>query len=253
MTKFLAGLFCLCLLVPCSGACAGASVTVFAAASLTESLEAVDAAYTRANGTPVRESFASSSTLARQIEAGAPADVFVSADTQWMDYLRGRGLAGTPALLLANALALIAPSGTPGPASAIDSNFDWRARLGGDGRLAVGDPDHVPAGIYARQALERLGAWPLLEPRLARTEDVRGALALVERADTPLGIVYVTDAHTTDRVKIVGIFPPATHDPIVYPAAMISGRDTPAVKQYFRFLCGAEAHGIFARFGFGKP
>jgi molybdate transport system substrate-binding protein len=255
MTKLLTGLLCLCLFVVCSGAGAQprATVTVFAAASLTEALKAVDAAYTHASGTAVRESFASSSTLARQIEAGAPADVFVSADREWMDYLGARGLIGSQAMLLGNALALVAPAGSPVKSRVIGSNLDWLRLLGADGRLAVGDPDHVPAGIYAKESLQRLGVWHQVEPRLARAEDVRGALALVERADTPLGIVYVTDARASDGVKIVGIFPAATHAPIVYPAAIVRGSETPAAKSYFRFLCGAAARRIFTRFGFTEP
>lgn len=255
MARLLAGAFCLCLFLPGSHAFARAdsTVTVFAAASLTDALGAADAAYTHLTGVAVRESFASSSTLARQIEAGAPADVFVSADTEWMDYLRRKGLVANPTLLLGNALVVIAPLGGSVHEQAIGPNLDWLGLLGRDGRLAVADPDHVPAGIYAKQALEHLGAWPRLEPRLARAEDVRGALALVERSDAPLGIVYLTDARASARVRIVGVFPAATHAPIVYPAGIVKGSDTPVVNNYFRFLCGAAARKIFARFGFANP
>lgn len=228
-------------------------ITVFAAASLTNALQDIDATYTKSMGTTVVESFASSSTLARQIEAGAPAQVFISADTKWMDYLAGKGLIAARHDLLGNALALIAPSESPFSPRAIDSRLDWLKLLGGDGRLAVGDPDHVPAGIYAKEALQHLGAWQEVEPRLACAEDVRGALALVERGDAPLGIVYVTDARVSRKVKIVGVFPASTHAPVVYPAAIVKGADTPLVQNYFRFLQGVDARAVFARYGFTAP
>ncbi|HEY3779024.1 MAG TPA: molybdate ABC transporter substrate-binding protein [Rhizomicrobium sp.] len=253
MMKFLAaGLLCLELLLPFSSPLAQgrAEITVFAAASLTDALQAVDAAFTQSTGTRIRESFASSSTLARQIEAGAPAQVFVSADTKWMDYLARKGLIDSRTTLLANALALIAPANSPTARRAIDPNFDWMKLLGPEGRLAVGDPDQVPAGIYAKEALQALHAWERLEPRLARAEDVRGALTMVERGDVPLGIVYLTDARVSGRVKIIGIFPASTHARIVYPAGILRSADTPAVRNYFLFLSGAAAQAIFARYGF---
>ena len=216
----------LALLPPHRAASAGAQLTVFAAASLTNALEDIDAAFAKKTGLVVRESFASSSTLARQIEAGGPAQIFISADTKWMDFLIGKGLVATDAPLLGNALALIAPRDSASGPRAIDSQIDWSRLLGHDGRLAVGDPDHVPAGIYAKEALKKLGAWSALEPRLARAEDVRGALALVERGDAPLGVVYVTDARTSTKVKIVGVFPADSHAPIVYPAAIIKGAES---------------------------
>jgi len=241
------------LLLPGAQAGTRGPVVVFAAASLTNALEEVDADYTKQSGVAIKESFASSSTLARQIEAGAPAQLFISADTKWMDYLAGKGLIAAQATLLGNALALIAPSDAPFGPRSVGPGFDWTKLLGPDGRLAVGDPDHVPAGIYAKEALQHLGVWDELEPRLARAEDVRGALALVERADAPLGIVYVTDARVSTKVKIVGVFPPASHSPIVYPAAMVKGSDTPAVQNYFRYLQGKQARAVFARFGFAAP
>lgn len=236
-------------------ATAADKITVFAAASLTDALNAVDKAYTDKTGVPVVVSFASSSTLARQIEAGAPAQVFIAADLKWMDYLDKKGLVelGSRTNVLGNALALIAPSDSPLGPHAIDRSFDWGKALGPAGRVAVGDPVHVPAGIYAEQALTSLGVWSSLEPRLARAEDVRGAVALVERGEAPLGIVYVTDARVTAKVKIVGVFPPSSHDPIVYPFAIVKGAATPAVRAYFRFLKGPEAHTVYQRFGFGTP
>jgi len=246
----LAGALTLLLALP---AVAGDKVTVFAAASLTDALNALDGAYAASAGNPpVAASFAASSTLARQIEAGAPAQVFISADTKWMDYLAQKGLIepGTRRDLLGNKLALIAPFDSAAGALAIDRRLDWPRLLGPDGRLAVGDPDHVPAGIYAKEALIHLGVWPSLEPRLARAEDVRGALAQVERGEAPLGIVYVTDARVSTRVKIVGVFPADSHSPIVYPAAIVKGGADPAVQAYFRFLASPQARTVFNRFGF---
>jgi molybdate transport system substrate-binding protein len=246
----LAGALALLLALPAAGA---DKITVFAAASLTDALEALDSAYGAQPGNPpVVASFASSSTLARQIEAGAPAQVFLSADTKWMDYLAQKGLIepATRRNLLGNKLALIAPADSPTATLAIDGRLDWARLLGDGGRLAVGDPDHVPAGIYAKEALTHLGVWPSLEPRLARAEDVRGALALVERGEAPLGIVYVTDARVSTRVRIVGIFPEDSHSPIVYPAAIVKGSASPAVQAYFRFLASPQARTVFNRFGF---
>ena len=232
---------------------AGGQITVFAAASLTDALLQIDVIYTKETAVPVKESFASSSILARQIEAGGPAQVFISADVKWMDYLVHRGLVAAQTPLLGNDLAVIAPADFRGPMRSINSSFDWLGLLGRNGRLAVGDPDHVPAGIYASEALHHLGAWNSLEPRLARADDVRGALAFVERGETPLGIVYVTDARISTKVKIVGVFPASTHSPIVYTAAVLKGADSPLVENYFRYLQGAAARTIFKRYGFQSP
>jgi len=247
----LAGALALVLALP---AVAADKITVYAAASLTDALSALDSAYGALSGNhpSVVASFASSSTLARQIEAGAPAQVFVSADTKWMDYLAQKGLIepATRRDLLGNKLALIAPADSATASLAIDRRLDWAHLLGDGGRLAVGDPDHVPAGIYAKEALTHFGVWPSLEPRLARAEDVRGALALVERGEAPLGIVYVTDARVSTKVRIVGVFPESTHSPIVYPAAIVKGSASPAVQAYFRFLASPQARTVFNRFGF---
>ena len=246
--------FLLALLV--AGPLAAADkITVFAAASLTDALNAIDAAYTAKSGTVVSVSFASSSTLARQIEAGAPAQVFLSADTKWMDYLDKKGLIepGARHDVLGNKLALIAPFDSSIGMLSIDRTLDWPRYLGADGHLAVGDPDHVPAGIYAKEALTSLGVWPMLQSRLARADDVRGALALVERGEAPLGIVYVTDARVSPKVKIAGVFPESSHSPIVYPFAIVKGGASPAVQAYFRFLNGAEARTVFNRYGFATP
>ncbi|HUO93141.1 MAG TPA: molybdate ABC transporter substrate-binding protein [Rhizomicrobium sp.] len=234
---------------------AGDRITVFAAASLTDALNAVDAAWRARTGADIVVSFASSSTLARQIEAGAPAEIFLCADTKWTDYLDRKGLIepGTRHDVLGNRLALIAPSDSPVATLSIDRTLDWQHLLGADGHLAVGDPDHVPAGIYAKEALTSLGAWDALKQKLARADDVRGALALVEHGEAPLGIVYVTDARVSRKVKIVGVFPETSHSPIVYPFAIVKGQASPAVKAYFRFLNGAEARSVFSRYGFATP
>lgn len=242
--------FCLiALLTFASPALAGGKVVVFAAASLTNALQDIGTAYEKRG--EIVNSFASSSTLARQIENGAPAQIFVSADTQWMDYLATRNLIEPASRknLLGNELVLVAPAASPLTPRAIDSALDWPKLLGG-GRLALGDPDHVPAGIYAKDALQKLGAWSALEPHLARADDVRAALAFVERGETPLGIVYLTDARQDNNVKIVGVFPSDSHKPIVYPFVIVKGADTPDVRAYFNFLTGPDAIAIFKRYGF---
>lgn len=252
MRRVLAALTIAATLVAATGAAAADKVTIFAAASLTDALGALDGQYEAQTGTKVTAVFAASSTLARQIEAGAPAQIFFSADTNWMDDLAQKGLIepGTRRDLLGNALALVAPADSGIGALAINPGLAWASLLGTDGRLAVGDPAHVPAGIYAREALASLGAWQTLEPRLARAEDVRGALMLVERGEAPLGIVYVTDARISPKVKIVGVFPASSHSPIVYPAAIVKGQASPAVAAYFRFLASPRARSVFNRFGF---
>ena len=253
MGKCAAILLAVVMLAIAQTAMAAEKITIFAAASLTNALQDIDAAYTKKTGTKVVESFASSSTLARQIGAGAPVQIFISADTKWMDYLARKQLIAAQVVLLGNALALVAPADSGVPPRGIDTGFDWQKFLGPNGHLAVGDPDHVPAGIYAKEALQQLGAWKALEPRLARAEDVRVALAMVERGDAPLGIVYVTDARVSVKVKIVGVFPASSHAPIVYPAAIVKGNDSRPAQNYFRFLRAPQARAIFARYGFATP
>lgn len=228
------------------------SITVYAAASITDALNVIDANYRKKTGIEVKASFASSSTLARQIEQGAPAQVFASADTKWMDYLDKKGLIDDASRkdLLGNSLAVIAPSDSPIGPQSVSPGFDWSKYLGSDGRLAIGDPDHVPAGIYAKEALTNLGAWARLQPHLARADDVRGALAFVERGEAPLGIVYITDARISQKVKIVGVFPQSSHSPIIYPFAIVKNAVSPAVNAYFRYLTGPQAAIIFRRYGF---
>jgi molybdate transport system substrate-binding protein len=235
------------VVAPAGGA--AAPVTVYAAASLAEALEAIGAAYRARGGGAVRFSFAASSQLARQIEAGADADLFISADEQWMDYLEARGLVARASRrsLLGNRLVLVAPADSK-LVLTIAPGFPLAAALG-DGRLACADPDSVPAGRYAREALTRLGVWQRVGPRLARAESVRGALALVARGETPLGIVYATDAAVDRRVRTVGVFPAETHAPIRYPLALT--RDaTPRAAAFAAYLEGPEARALFEKYAF---
>jgi molybdate transport system substrate-binding protein len=234
------------------GLAAAEPVTVFAAASLTDATTAVGEAWVAAGGEPPRFSFAASSTLARQIEAGAPADIYAAADRRWMDYLAARGLiAGdTRESPIGNRLVLVATADAAVGDVAIDADLDLAAMLGEGGRLAVGDPDHVPAGRYARAALESLGLWAELAPRLARADDVRAALALVARGEAPLGIVYATDAAVSDDVAVVGTFAPSSHPPITYPFALVAGAEGEAARALFAFMTGDAARAIYARFGF---
>ncbi len=224
---------------------------VFAAASQKDALDAVIMAYHRASGEVVRTSYLSSSVLARQIEQGAPADLFIAANVEWMDYVDDRDLIdrSTRVDLLSNRLVVVAPrAGTMPEFDVAETDL---AALLGTGRLAMGDPDHVPAGIYAAQALRTLGAWDAILPRLARTENVRVALALVARGETPLGIVYASDAVAEPDVRVVGRIPASSHDPIVYPAAVTSGStDAERARALLAFLRSPEAGSIFRDFGF---
>ncbi|HEX2561421.1 molybdate ABC transporter substrate-binding protein [Phenylobacterium sp.] len=229
---------------------ARAPVTVFAAASLQNALNDVGAAYTRGTGQPVRFSYAASSAIARQIEQGAPADLFVSADREWMDYVAHRGLIQPASRrdLLAGRLVLIAPARSK-VQLAIRPGMPL-ARTLGRGRLAMAAPD-VPAGRYGRAALTRLGVWKSVEGRIAPAENVRSALQFVARGEAPLGIVYETDAKLDRRVRIVSVFPPSSHPPIVYPAALTSrGARNRAAGGFLAYLSGPEATAVFRRYGF---
>lgn len=227
-------------------------VTMFAAASLTDALKDIGTEWQNSGHAPVRFSFGSSSTLARQIEQGAPANLFASADEQWMDYLDKKGVIvpGTRVDLLDNRLVLVVPASGPDHVP-IGPGFDLTQLLGPNGRLAVGDPAHVPAGIYAAQALKKLGVWKDAEKRLAPAADVRGALLLVERGEAPAGIVYATDAAVAKGVKIAGVFPADTHDPITYPFAIIKAGDAAVARDFLTYLQGPAARAIFQRRGFG--
>lgn len=227
------------------------TVTVFAAASTTNALTDIGKMFEDKGMGKLVPSFASSSTLAKQIENGAPANLFISADEKWMSYLQERKLIDPSSRfdLLGNRLVLIAPSKSKVKEVAIGPGFDL-AKLLGNERLAMGNPEHVPAGIYAKQALEKLGVWKDVEPKVARSEDVRAALTLVERGEAPFGIVYATDAAISNKVRIVGTFPEDTHPPVVYPAAIVAGKDTAVSKSFLNFLKTDEAKAVFKKYGF---
>lgn len=226
-------------------------LTVFAAASLTDAMKDISAAWEKRGHPPLRLSFASSSTLARQIAHGAPANVFASADEKWMDYLAKANaiVPDTRRDLVSNQLVLIVPKDHARTVT-IGPNLDVAALLGPNGRIATGDPAHVPVGIYAKQALTKLGLWAKIEPRLARAEDVRGALLLVERAEARAGIVYATDAAVSSGVVIAGTFSESSHDRITYPFAVVRSGDTPEARALMAYLAGPEARAIFTRRGF---
>jgi molybdate transport system substrate-binding protein len=224
-------------------------ITVFAAASLTDSLKAVAQAYKARTGASVTLSFGASSTLARQIEQGAGVDLFLSADTDWMDYLQKKGLIADTSRkdLLGNQLVLVAgPNAKPAPR--IAPHFDLAGALG-DGRLALADPASVPAGKYAKAALTALGVWDSVAPKVAQSENVRVALEYVARGEAPYGIVYATDAKVAPTVRVVGVFPESTHAPIVYPAALTKTASSGA-KAFLDFLDGPQARAIFEKAGF---
>src|SRR6202165_1279733 len=223
------------------------SLTVFAAASMKNALDDIDAAYTAKTGIKIVASNAASSALAKQIEQGAPADIFVSADTDWMDYAINKKTINEPARvnLLGNSIVLIAPKDSMIDNVTIGQGFDL-AELAGDGKIATADVKSVPVGKYAKAALERLGAWPAAEPKFAMTENVRAALALVARGEAVLGIVYSTDAKVEPGVKIVGTFPADSHPAIIYPAAA-TVTAKPEATGYLAFLRSQAAKAIFEK------
>jgi len=224
---------------------------VFAAASTRDALDEV---LTHWDGPPVTVSYAASSTLARQIEAGAPAHVFLSAHPHWMDHIEERGLIvdATRRDLLANGLALVVPGAPGGDAPLTAAAVDPLTRMG-DGVFAMGDPDHVPVGIYGRAALEHLGWWDDLAPRIARGFDTRAALAFVERGEAPLGLVYATDAAVSDKVAVLATIPPDSHPAITYPLAAVGDHCSDDVDSLLDHLASPEAMAIFARYGFLEP
>ena len=232
------------------------SITVFAAASLKNALDEVDSLFTKQSGIKVVASYAASSSLMKQIEQGAPADVFLSADIDWMDYGIKHNLIknDTRKDLLGNRLVLIAPKDSKIGNVTIAPGLDLAA-LVGSGRIATGDVRAVPAGLYAKAALEKLGIWPSVESKIAMAENVRAALVLVARGEAPLGIVYETDAKVDPSVRIIGVFPEDSHPPIIYPVAMTKDAK-PDAAQYLAFLTTPEAKTVFERYGFrvlGKP
>src|SRR5215510_12754202 len=217
------------------------TLTVFAAASMKNALDDIDAAFTAKTGIKVSASYASSSTLAKQIEQGAPADIFVSADTDWMDYAIGKKTINeaTRVNLLGNSIVLIAPKDSKIDNVTIGQGFDL-AKLAGDGKIATGDVQSVPVGKYAKAALEKLGSWSAAAPKFAMADNVRAALTLVSRNEAALGIVYETDAKIEPGVKIVAAFPTDSHPPIVYPfAATLNAK--PEASDYLAFVRSAAA------------
>ncbi|MDO6584342.1 molybdate ABC transporter substrate-binding protein [Salipiger sp. 1_MG-2023] len=238
-------LTCIAALLAVTAAAAQAeTVTVFAAASLKTAMDDISAAYTAATGNTARVSLAGSSALARQIEAGAPADVFISANQQWMDVLQGEGLIDpdTRRDLLGNRLVLI---GQGAPVE-ITPTLDLPGLLG-EGKLAMALVDSVPAGIYGKAALTSLGLWEAVAPQVAQVDNVRAALALVAAGEAPLGITYATDAVAEPRVVVLGSFPESSHAPIVYPVAAIAEGDP---LDFLTFLQGAQARAAFEAQGF---
>ncbi|RXT48957.1 molybdate ABC transporter substrate-binding protein [Bradyrhizobium betae] len=226
------------------------TITVFAAASMKNALDEVDAAYTAKTGIKFSVSYAASSVLAKQIEQGAPADVFVSADIDWMDYAISKKTINEPSRvnLLGNSIVLIAPKDSAINNVTIAQGFDL-AKLAGDGKVATGDVKSVPAGKYAKAALEKLGAWTAAEPKFAMAESVRAALTLVARGEANLGIVYSTDAKVEPGVKIVGTFPADSHPAIIYPVAATTTAKS-ETNDYLAFLRTSAAKTILEKYGF---
>ena len=224
-------------------------ITMFAAASTTNAMKDIAKLFEAAQPVKVRLSFASSSTLAKQIEKGAPADIFLSANPKWMNYLEKAKAIASPSRtdLLSNRIVLIAPADSPLQDLVIDSKLDLAGLLG-EGRLAMGDPDHVPAGMYGKSAMQKLGLWDSVKDKVARAKDVRAALVLVERGEAPLGQVYATDAAISHKVKVAGVFPEDSHPKIVYPLALV--KQTQSARAFMEFLKSDAAAAVFKKYGF---
>ncbi len=250
LTRIFAALLCAASINVAQGAgISKPELLVFAAASLTNALEDLGKTYQAETGQAVKFSFAASSTLARQVEAGAKPDVFVAADSDWADYLQNRNLLKpeTRVNLLGNRLVLIAPIDSPAQLK-ISPNFALSAALG-KGRLSIGDPDSVPAGKYARSALTALGVWNSVTDKLVLGDTVRSTLAFVSRGEAPLGIVYETDAFIDKKVRIVDVFPTNSHPTIVYPIALTTAaRD--GAGNFILFLRSANSQAVFRKYGF---
>jgi len=238
------------LLAPAPAAVAQEKVMVFAAASLKNALDAVNAACAADVGEAATISYAASSALAKQIEQGAPADIFMSADLDWMKYLADKNLikTDTEVKLLGNQIVLVAPADSKAEAK-VEKGFDLAGLLG-DGRLAMANVDAVPAGRYGKAALEALGVWASVEGKVAQAENVRAALALVSTGEAPLGIVYKTDANAEPKVKVVGTFPQDSHPPIVYPVAQTAGSKHAEAPAFLKCLQSAKAKALFEAQGF---
>jgi molybdate transport system substrate-binding protein len=239
----------LSILLP--GTALAEQVTVFAAASLIDAIEEIGEAWVAAGHEPWRLSFGASSTLAQQIIEGAPGDIFISASEQWMDSVADEGLlvAGSRTSPLSNSLVLIAPAGEAPAGVVIGPDLDLAGLLGPDGVIAMADPERVPAGQYGKESLTNLGLWDSISGKVAGTEDVRAALALVESGEAPLGVVYATDAAISDGVAVVATFPADSHAPISYPFGLLDSGNTDA-QAAFDFLLSEPSLDIFARYGF---
>jgi molybdate transport system substrate-binding protein len=234
------------------GIAAEAEVVVFAAASTTNAITEIGELYAALGPGHITTSFASSSTLSKQIANGAPADVFLSANKKWMDFLEEKNAIEKASRfdLLGNRIVLIAPSRSSIQTIDVKKGLDLAALLGSDGRLSVGNPDHVPAGMYGKEAMQTLGLWEQVKDRLAPMKDVRAALVLVERAEAPLGQVYATDAAISKKVRVVGTFPVESHPPIVYPVAAVAGGRTDVAAKFLNYLKTPEARAVFVKYGF---
>jgi molybdate transport system substrate-binding protein len=233
-------------LVPAARAASESDVTIFAAASTSNAITEIAAAWEAAGNGHVRMVFASSGVLARQIDSGAPADLFLSANPGWMDWLAGRGnIEGEPVAMLGNRLVLIQSAGAP--ILALDETL--LGQLAGK-RLAIGDPDHVPAGIYARQALESMKLWGKLGSMAIRMKDARATLLLVKRGEAAAGIVYASDAQGDSRLQVAAVFPEDTHEPIIYSVAVVKEGNSDAARRFLNFLKTGESAEVFRRHGF---
>ncbi|MCW8330002.1 molybdate ABC transporter substrate-binding protein [Photobacterium sp. SDRW27] len=231
---------------------AAEGVTVFAASSLTNAMNDVAKAYEDQTGVKATLSYASSSALARQIAQGAPADIYLSANEKWMDYVEQQSAVepSSRKTLLQNSLVLVAPNDYPQDEVKITASWDLGKALQGT-RLAMGDPRHVPAGIYAKESLEALGLWEKADRLLARANNVRSALLLVERQEAMLGVVYKTDALISKKVKIVNELPNDSHTPISYPVAIVKDKANKSVDDFYKYLQSDQAQVIFEKYGFG--
>ncbi|MGF1760782.1 molybdate ABC transporter substrate-binding protein [Photobacterium sagamiensis] len=241
-----------CLVISIAPSYAAEKITVFAASSLTNAITEVAELYRDKTGIRTRLSFASSSTLARQIAQGAPADIYLSANNKWMDYVFQQQVMEpeTRQSLLTNSLVWVAPKYYSDDKIEVTASWDLSQALQGT-RLAVGDPAHVPAGRYAKESLQTLGLWQQAEPLLARANNVRSALVLVERGEAMLGLVYKTDALISKQVKLIADIPANSHQPIEYPVAIVKEKSRPEVKDFYQFLQSEQAIAVFSKYGFG--
>lgn len=232
------------------GSLQAADLTVFGAASLTNAFDEVGALYEKETGRKLQLSYASSSTLAKQIEAGAPATMFASADEDWMDYLAKKNLIAPDSrkTFLGNRLVVVVPLERKQDIALVPG-VDFARFLGG-GRWVTGDPAHVPAGKYAQAALTKLGAWPAAQPKLVSADSVRAALALVERGEVAAGIVYATDAAISKKVRVAGVFPENSHPPVTYPIALLAGHSDADARALIAFFTGPDAARVYKKHGF---